>query len=434
MAAAREIACVVAPLLRGICFDGETGALVRYEAGTGAGDAHAAAGVPWTARGDADSVAGAERGSRSAVEVDADRVLTVSLPAGLPEQRGAAADRIAEILIPAYREFAERHGAPPALVSCPGIGGFAIRAKGSIGATGSSSGARKGGGAGSEEPAAAHDRNSVVAGKIAVVTGGAQGFGEEIARRLHAAGAHLFIADLNLEGAQRLAAELDESGAGGALARAVRVDVGSEESVRAMVDEIVTAAGGIDLFISNAGVLRAGSVKELAASDFDLVTRVNYSGYFLCVKWVAPVMALQNRPSGRYYTDIIQINSKSGLEGSNRNGAYAGSKFGGIGLTQSFALELVGDNIKVNAICPGNFLDGPLWSDPDRGLFVQYLRAGKVPGAKSVADVRRYYEERVPMRRGCTGADVVKAIFYVVEQKYETGQAVPVTGGQIMLA
>ena len=78
-------------------------------------------------------------------------------------------------------------------------------------------------------------------------------------------------------------------------------------------------------------------------------------------------------------------------------------------------------------------VDGPLWSDPERGLFVQYLKAGKVPGAKTVEDVRRYYMAKVPMNRGCFPADVAKAIFYAVEQKYETGQAIPVTGGQVML-
>jgi len=186
--------------------------------------------------------------------------------------------------------------------------------------------------------------------------------------------------------------------------------------------------------VSNAGVLKAGSVTEMTLKDFSFVTSVNYIGFFICTKFISPVMALQNAGSGgRAYSDIIQINSKSGLEGSNRNAAYAGSKFGSIGLVQSFALELVSHNIKVNAICPGNFFEGPLWADPDRGLFVQYLRAGKVPGAKAVADVKRYYEEKVPMGRGCRPQDVVRSICYIVEQVYETGQAVPVTGGQVML-
>ena len=96
-------------------------------------------------------------------------------------------------------------------------------------------------------------------------------------------------------------------------------------------------------------------------------------------------------------------------------------------------MELVTDRIKVNSVCPGNFFDGPLWSNPERGLFVQYLNSGKVPGAKTVADVKRFYEAKVPMNRGCYPADVAKAILYAVEQKYETGQAIPVTGGQVML-
>jgi sorbitol-6-phosphate 2-dehydrogenase len=168
--------------------------------------------------------------------------------------------------------------------------------------------------------------------------------------------------------------------------------------------------------------------------EFDLVTKVNYRGYYLCVRHAAPILACQHRARPEYLGDIVEINSKSGLAGSSRNSAYAGSKFGGVGLTQSFALELIGDGIKVNAICPGNFLEGPLWADPDDGLFVQYLREGKVPGARTIDDVRRFYEAKVPMGRGCTPADVLEALYYVVAQRYETGQAVPVTGGQVMLS
>jgi sorbitol-6-phosphate 2-dehydrogenase len=240
------------------------------------------------------------------------------------------------------------------------------------------------------------------------------------------------LGDINGEGASKAADQISkELGPGRALG--VTVDVTRGESVADAVAAVVDTYGGLDLLVSNAGVLKAGSVKSQPAEDFDSVTAVNYKGYFLCVQKASPVMAVQHLGRADYWSDIIQINSKSGLAGSNRNAAYAGSKFGGIGLTQSFALELMADGVKVNSICPGNFFDGPLWSDPKTGLFAQYLRTGKVPGAKTIGDVRKAYEAKVPMGRGCTTADVMKAVYYLMEQQYETGQAVPVTGGQVML-
>ena len=275
-------------------------------------------------------------------------------------------------------------------------------------------------------------RADVVREKIALVTGGAQGFGEGMVRGLAAEGAFVFIADMNISGAAGLAENLN-SRYGHTVALPLEVNVTSEESVDKMIKEVIRLTGGLDIFISNAGVLRAGSVKEMTLKDFNFVTSVDYIGFFICTKYTAGLLELQHRGSAEYSSDIIAISSKSGLEGSNKNGAYAGAKFGTIGLVQSFALELVSDRVKVNAICPGNFLDGPLWSDPKRGLFVQYLKTGKVPGAKSVEDVRRHYESKVPLNRGCTTEDVMRALLYCVEQQYETGQAVPVTGGQIML-
>ncbi|MFZ4614740.1 MAG: SDR family NAD(P)-dependent oxidoreductase [Rectinemataceae bacterium] len=278
----------------------------------------------------------------------------------------------------------------------------------------------------------AEGRNRVVLGKVALVTGGAQGFGEEISRGLAASGALVWIADLNREGSERLAAELCTK-EGRLSAIALPMDVSNEDSVAAAFAQIAHVTGGLDLVVSNAGVLKASSVLEQDLAAFDFVTRVNYTGFFLVTKHAARLMRLQRQGAPSHRTDIVQINSKSGLEGSNKNGSYAGSKFGSIGLVQSFALELVEYGIKVNAICPGNFFDGPLWSDPEKGLFVQYLRTGKVPGAKSVADVKAFYEAKVPMGRGCEGPDVMRAIYYLVEQEYETGQALPVTGGQVML-
>jgi len=269
-------------------------------------------------------------------------------------------------------------------------------------------------------------------GKIAIVTGSAQGFGLGVAEAMLAEGAYVVIADLNYDLAQSVAEELcQKNGAGRAVA--CKVDVSDEASVEAMIESTVQGFGGLDIFVNNAGVLKAGSLEEMDVKSFEFVTKINYQAYYICTKYAARVMKLQHAVSPEAFYDIIQINSKSGLEGSNKNFAYAGGKFGGIGLTQSFALELVEYNIKVNSICPGNFFDGPLWSNPEKGLFVQYLKAGKVPGAKTVEDVKKFYEAKVPMGRGCETMDVARAIFYIVEQEYETGQAVPVTGGQVML-
>ena len=275
-------------------------------------------------------------------------------------------------------------------------------------------------------------RADVVKNKTALVTGGAQGFGEELVRGLVKQGAVVFIADLNLEGAEKLAAALNAEEKK-QTAFAVKVNVADEESVENMFETAALTCGGLDLCISNAGVLRASSILEQDMASFRFVTDINYTAFAVVTKHCARLMKRQYAAAPSWPTDIIQINSKSGLEGSNKNGSYAGGKFGGIGLVESFALELVADGIKVNAICPGNFFDGPLWSDPGKGLFVQYLKAGKVPGAQTVADVKAFYEAKVPMNRGCSGPDVLKAVLYLVEQTYETGQALPVTGGQVML-
>ena len=266
-----------------------------------------------------------------------------------------------------------------------------------------------------------------LAGKITIVTGAAQGFGKGIAEELYKEGATIIIADMNLPLAESVAAEMGDR------AWAIGVNVSDEESCANMVAQVVEKFGGLDIMIANAGVVRSGPIAEFEKKDFDFVTAINYTGLFLTCKYAAIIMEAQHEADPEAMFDIIAMSSKSGLEGSNKNFAYAGSKFGAIGLVQSFALELCAYNIKVNAICPGNYLDGPLWSDPVRGLFVQYLQAGKVPGAKTVEDVRKFYESKTPIHRGCLPIDVARAVMYCVEQKYETGQALPVTGGQVML-
>lgn len=272
-----------------------------------------------------------------------------------------------------------------------------------------------------------------LANKIVIVTGGAQGFGAGIAESLYRLDLNVVVADLNEEAGRTFVSKLNREKSTGK-AVFVKTDVSDPDSVKELVAATLCEFGGLDIMISNAGVLKAGGLDEMEPGDFSKTTGINYNGYFYCAKYASEVMRQQNQENPDYFTDIIQINSKSGLRGSNRNFAYAGSKFGGIGLTQSFAMELAPYRIKVNSICPGNFYEGPLWSDPKKGLFVQYLKTGKVPGAKTIDDVKKFYENQVPMKRGCRLEDVMKALLYIVDQEYETGQAVPVTGGQVMLS
>jgi sorbitol-6-phosphate 2-dehydrogenase len=261
--------------------------------------------------------------------------------------------------------------------------------------------------------------DKVLRDQVAIVTGGAQGLGEAICHRLAREGVQLVVADLNLEGAGRVAA--DVTARTGQRAVGVGVDITDEEQVKAMVDRAAGEFGRLDILVSNAGILFAEPVDEFPADKWRTVIEVNLVGYFLCAKHAARVMKAQR--SGT----IIQINSKSGKKGSYKNSAYAASKFGGIGLTQSIALELAEYGVRVNAICPGNLLDSPLWVD---SLYAQYARKWGI----TEEEVRQRYIAQVPMRRGCTYKDVTNVVVFLASDasSYMTGQAINVTGGQEM--
>ena len=305
-----------------------------------------------------------------------------------------------------FKEWFGIHDSPPSFVAINGLGYIAVSIP--------------------------LDNDLLLSGKICVVTGAGQGFGAGIAEMLFEKGATIIIADINEIVGKQMEDSLNNKGMENE-ALFIKTDVSNPESVEEMVKKAVFQFGGLDIMISNAGILRAGGLEEMNADTFRLMTEVNYGAFFHCAKYASQIMKIQTVAAPDSFCDILQINSKSGLQGSRNNFAYAGGKFGGVGLAQSFALELMPFHIKVNAICPGNFFEGPLWSDPDNGLFVQYLKAGKVSGAKTVGDVKEYYESQVPAGRGCQVADVVKAILYAIDQEYETGQAIPVTGGQVML-
>jgi sorbitol-6-phosphate 2-dehydrogenase len=253
----------------------------------------------------------------------------------------------------------------------------------------------------------------------AIVTGGGQGLGRAICLRLAKEGCHVLIADIQEKGINETMDLIKQTN--GKHAYGVITDITNEEQVIKMVDTAVSNFGKLDIMVSNAGILKSGAVEDFPAGQWKKVIDVNLYGYFLCIKHAARVMKEQG--SGV----IIQINSKSGKKGSFKNSAYTASKFGGIGLTQSAALELAKFNVRVNTICPGNMLDSPLWVN---SLFKQYaLNRGMTE-----EEVRQYYINQVPMKRGCTYDDVCNLLVFLAsdQSSYMTGQAVNITGGQQM--
>lgn len=256
-------------------------------------------------------------------------------------------------------------------------------------------------------------------GKTAIVTGGAQGLGEAISLRLASEGCQVVVADIKEEGINTTVEKIRTNYTQETLG--VVTDVTDENAVSSLINKTISQFGKLDIMICNAGILIADAVEDFQSEKWLKVLEVNLFGYFLCIKHAARVMKKQR--SGV----IIQINSKSGKKGSFKNSAYAASKFGGIGLTQSAALEMAEFGVRVNAICPGNLLDSPLWVD---SLYKQYARTRGI----SEDEVRQYYINQVPMKRGCTYEDVCNLLVFLASDQasYMTGQAINVTGGQEM--
>jgi sorbitol-6-phosphate 2-dehydrogenase len=256
-------------------------------------------------------------------------------------------------------------------------------------------------------------------GKKAIVTGGGQGLGAAIVEHLAEEGCDVIIWDVNQETADKAASEI-----GGRTGRAITadvVDVTDAERVRAAVDIAVARMGRLDVMVCNAGILISGASVDLDVAAWRKVLDVDLTGYFLCAREAARVM-LPNKQGS-----IIQINSKSGKKGSFKNAAYAAAKFGGVGVTQSLALEFAEQGIRVNALCPGNLLNSPLWVN---SLFKQYAKNQGI----TEEEVRQKYVDQVPMKRPCEYRDVSNVVVFLASDAsgYMTGQAINVTGGQEM--
>ena len=252
------------------------------------------------------------------------------------------------------------------------------------------------------------------------MTGAASGIGRGIAEGLAESEANVVLADINLEGAERAAAEIAEKS--GARTLAVKVDVTSAADTAALAEKVKAEFGRIDILVNNAGIAPAFPLAEFPEDRWDLAIDINLKGYFLCAKAVAPCMIEQGGGN------IVNISSKTGVRGSGNNSAYNASKFGVIGLAQGWCRELAKHNIRANSVLPGNVLQGSgIWND-------EYKKeAARKLGVKP-DEVEDYYNRQVPLGRQCTVEDIANLVVFLVSDKssYITGTSMLVDGGQEM--
>ena len=252
-----------------------------------------------------------------------------------------------------------------------------------------------------------------LAGKAALVTGGASGIGAGIARVLAASGAVVAIGDLDGAAAAAVADGLQGPGTG----LGVRLDVTDRDAVDEAITRIEHALGPVEVLVNNAGVSGVARFLDISDQDWDRLLAVNLRGVLIVTQRVLPSM-LQRR-SGR----IINISSMAGKEGLPNLAHYCATKFGVIGLTQSLAKEVAAHNITVNAVCPG-VVRTPLWDDPDTGI----LR--ELDGENGW----QAFLAGIPLGRPQTAEDIGHACAYLASGLAAniTGEALNVSGGQQM--
>ena len=256
--------------------------------------------------------------------------------------------------------------------------------------------------------------------KVALVVGGGQTLGEFICLGLADEGYHIAVADLNGDNAKLVAKKINQE-YGSESAFGVEVDATKEHSVLNMIKSVDDHFGRVDLLVYSAGVAQAAKIDSFPLDAWQMSIDVNLTGYFLCAREASKIMIREKR-GGR----IIQINSKSGKVGSKHNSGYSASKFGGVGLTQSLALDLAEHNVTVHSLMLGNLIKSPMF----QSLLPQYAKKLGVPES----EVEQLYIDKVPLKLGCEYQDVLNVLkFYASDEaSYCTGQSVNITGGQVM--
>jgi 2-hydroxycyclohexanecarboxyl-CoA dehydrogenase len=247
-----------------------------------------------------------------------------------------------------------------------------------------------------------------LAGKIAIVTGAAQGIGRAIATRLADEGASVAIADIQTDAAERTAAELR---ALGAKAIAVKLDVTKFDDAEAAASTVERELGPIDILVNNAGWDKLEPFIESVPETWDKIIAINYRGTLNCCRAIAPRM--KARGSGK----IVSISSDAGRVGSTGEAVYAGCKAAIIGFSKTIARELARYHINVNVVCPG----------PTETALLRDAMAGREGVLESMA-------RGIPFRRLGKPEDLAGAVAFFAssDSDYATGQVISISGGLTM--
>ena len=243
-------------------------------------------------------------------------------------------------------------------------------------------------------------------GQVAIVTGAAQGIGQAISTALSQEGARLVVSDIQEQAALAAANQLV---ADGREAMAVAVNVADGESVRSMVERVLSSWGKIDILVNNAGITRDALLIRMKEADWDSVLDINLKGVFHCTKAVLPTMTKQR------YGKIVNIASIVGVMGNAGQANYVASKAAVIGLTKTVAREYASRGITVNAVAPG---------------FIETAMTSAL-----TQEVRQRLMEQIPLGRLGTPQDVANAVLFLASDQagYITGQVLHVNGGMLMV-
>jgi 3-oxoacyl-[acyl-carrier protein] reductase len=242
-------------------------------------------------------------------------------------------------------------------------------------------------------------------GKIAMVTGGAQGIGLAIAKKLAGDGAHVVLADIQLEAAEKSSEEIKNAGGS---ASAKRLDVTDSADIKTVFDFISKEQKLVDILVNNAGITRDGLLIRMKESDWDAVLSTNLKGCFLCTQQATKQMMKQKSGS------IVNIASIVGVMGNFGQANYSAAKAGLIGLTKTTAREVASRGVTANAVAPG-FIDTEMTQKLDE-------------------KVRNTMMEQIPLGKFGTPEDVADCVGFLVsdQAKYITGQVININGGMLM--